>query len=786
LGLVYDQTLTVSLDNQHLESMHDILNHKRIEKLSNDTEKGLKIDKENTEHIEIIKGLHMGQQTLELESCGTQTKVKTLLLENIDLRQNTKRSNNDSNETLFNENSEIRFDSERKKFLGQMKELTSLNDFQKHEIETLKECTETSMLERDKLITNINDLIGCNDSIQIQLNESQNKVESFTKIFKSNQDKIKELSNVKLELEESKCKVNDLSDSNHELLNKLRNLEERIAQLNNERDSFQNYSGRIRDIASTNDKGFQELQEKLKHELQTSEKYLDTIVDLKNDMELGLADRECLEIKLKNATEGVQIYKDRIEELELQIDLTQLGELGPDYQKQIMDERLREALIKLRNVTSIQEAELKFEIEKLEAEAGLSESRNIEIQALKRDKELSDSNIQFLKLQLEAALDSEDIIYSLMEKNLVVGEELNSAKTRLTDFELLQNVNNELEKYYINQVSLKQEVIDNLVKRFKNLSDIKNDSEMVMEKFRNKCNQLDVDLKILHKKHDELIENTKSTSVLLLGKEKLERQLNVSENEVEYYKLQFSQSKVDFDYIGDEMKIYRSFIPFEIHPAVLENVTLFMISSKMILKFQNVALALSNISYSSANMGCLVSFKKINQYYLYFQSVTGNLTDYKPNGILDKIIDYSNKIIGIFDKLFQDSCDCDKLLKGYIRFIYSRILLDFQAVCNFVLPTSSGDNLKNCWNDLISLELTSMIHDLQNFDELSSLKNDIVQMIDSNNRVSLVVNKLRELLATKEAAGFVTGELSSKSIIQFRNSVETSFFKIGNVLYCYN
>jgi regulator of replication initiation timing len=151
---------------------------------------------------------------------------------------------------------------------------------------------------------------------------------------------------------------------------------------------------------------------------------------------------------------------------------------------------------------------------------------------------------------------------------------------------------------------------------------------------------------------------------------------------------------------------------------------------------------------------------------------------------LGTIIEYSNKIIAIFNTFFQESCniqDCDKLLKEYRLFIYFRILLDFQTLYDFPL-VSSGNNLKTCWNDLISLELTSLVHYLQNIDELYNLKIDIVQMIDSNNHFSLGVNKLKELLDTNDAAGFTTGESSSKLIIQLWNSLEPSYFKIANVI----
>jgi hypothetical protein len=277
-------------------------------------------------------------------------------------------------------------------------------------------------LDFGKLKAENDKLQEINDIVESDLKESAMKNKALTETVEGQFNESKELKSSKSELSRTIHDLkNDLEDqidniSSIKLENKatLQKAMNRATMLEGELIEFRNLSGRMKGIAGSTDKAFIEIQTKLDKERDASQNYIAEIADLQNALELAIIDRELEAETLKLVTSEMQSYRDETEELKLEVELLKSGQINSvSTQRQVMDERLREALVKLRMLSDQRETELCLRIEMLELEASNSESRASELEKLKRNAEVANTKIDYLKQQLEAALDSEEIIYSL-------------------------------------------------------------------------------------------------------------------------------------------------------------------------------------------------------------------------------------------------------------------------------------------------------------------------------------------------------------------------------------
>ncbi|MCJ1418173.1 hypothetical protein MMC32_004518 [Xylographa parallela] len=196
-------------------------------------------------------------------------------------------------------------------------------------------------------------------------------------------------------------------------------------------------------------------------------------IDLDSAMEMATLDREMAE----ETAEAVRIELDSLrqkhEELELEVEILreenlELGkEMSPEertsqgwMQMERSNERLREALMRLRDVTQEQEAELKQQIKEMEAD--LKEFATVRDQYGDTQERLarSEVTIEGLRQQLETALGAEEMIEELTERNLSLNEQLDELKAAVEDLESLKELNDELELNHVETAKQLQDEID--------------------------------------------------------------------------------------------------------------------------------------------------------------------------------------------------------------------------------------------------------------------------------------------------------------------------------------
>ena len=174
--------------------------------------------------------------------------------------------------------------------------------------------------------------------------------------------------------------------------------------------------------------------------------------------EMATLDREMAEETAESLKTELDSLRQRHEELELEVEVLreenqELGkEISPEektsqgwLQMERDRERYREALMRLRDVTQRQEADLRDQIAELEQD--LKELNKIKNEHTQTKEKLlqSESTLVELREQLDTALGADEMIEELAEKNMALTEKVDELGQTIEDLESLKELNDELE-----------------------------------------------------------------------------------------------------------------------------------------------------------------------------------------------------------------------------------------------------------------------------------------------------------------------------------------------------
>ncbi|KAB8235503.1 putative dynactin [Aspergillus alliaceus] len=271
------------------------------------------------------------------------------------------------------------------------------------------------------------------------------------------------------ELEELKTKLRVMEKKRTEDREKLKALE----KLQQERDKFEGIIQKLQAKYQPQQLEISELRKKLKE----SEAKLEEIERLQAEhdsiMEMATLDREMAEETADAFKHEVEALKLRVEELQLEVEVLreeneELGQtMSPEeksshgwLQMERANERLREALIRLRDMTQQQESELRDQIKELQQDLEDYEAIKTQYDSTKEKLLVAENNVEDLKQQLETALGAEEMIEELAEKNMRYQEEINELNAAIEDLEALKEINDELEYNHIETEKQMQEEID--------------------------------------------------------------------------------------------------------------------------------------------------------------------------------------------------------------------------------------------------------------------------------------------------------------------------------------
>ena len=269
--------------------------------------------------------------------------------------------------------------------------------------------------------------------------------------------------------EDLKTKIRVLEKKRQEDREKLRVLE----RIQGERDRFEAI---IQKLQSKYQPQQQELAE-LKKRIQDEEgKMLSMeMQQAENDtvLEVATLDREMAEETAESLRTELDALRQKFQEMELEVEILreenqELGkEMSPEektsqgwLQMERSNERLREALMRLRDVTQQQESDLRAQVGELQDDLQDLAGTKEECLQTKESLAQSEAVIEELRQQLESALGAEEMIEELTEKNYALSQRAEKLVADIEELENLKEISDEIEINHTETEKQMQDEID--------------------------------------------------------------------------------------------------------------------------------------------------------------------------------------------------------------------------------------------------------------------------------------------------------------------------------------
>ncbi|KAM0427019.1 hypothetical protein ACHAPT_007917 [Fusarium lateritium] len=312
------------------------------------------------------------------------------------------------------------------------------------------------------------------------------------------------------EIEDLKAKLKVLERKRVEDRDKLKQLD----KVQGERDKFESVIQMLQQKYQPQQQENSELKKLLKE----AEMRLESIEEIQAEhdsiLELATLDREMAEETAEVLKVELDALKEKAEEMELEVEI--LREENEEYSKGMSpeersstgwlqmertNERLREALLRLRDLTQASEEELKDQITGLEEDLKEFNTVKDEYGVCREKLEQSQLAVEDLRQQLDNALGAEDMIEDLTERNMSMAEQIEELKAVIDDLESLKEINDELEINHVQnekemqeELDFKDSVITEQARRAGQQEESLEDMEYTLSRFRELVTSLQSDL----------------------------------------------------------------------------------------------------------------------------------------------------------------------------------------------------------------------------------------------------------------------------------------------------
>ncbi|KAJ7254323.1 dynactin [Mycena haematopus] len=248
------------------------------------------------------------------------------------------------------------------------------------------------------------------------------------------------------------------------------------------------------------------------------------IVDAQEQLEMAMLDKEVAEERAEGAEAELEEVTERLAIVEVELGVLKEGRqegdgdeedagnksmsVGKDslayIQLEKHNDRLKEALLRLRDMSQETEQEQRRRIAEMEKDVvGIDELQsNYETTQIK----LANAEIQIedLKMQLDDALGAEEMLVQLTERNLMLGEKIEEMRITIEDLEALRELNDELEENHVETEKVMMEDLEakdvqirEHVRKAESLEEACTDLEGTIGQFRELVVQLQSELDTL-------------------------------------------------------------------------------------------------------------------------------------------------------------------------------------------------------------------------------------------------------------------------------------------------
>ncbi|MCJ1400874.1 hypothetical protein MMC11_004084 [Xylographa trunciseda] len=479
------------------------------------------------------------------------------------------------------------------------------------------------------------------------------------------------------EVEDLKTKLKMMEKKRLEDREKLKSLD----KIQSERDKFENIIQKLQAKYQPQQQEISNLRRQIKEAEAKAEASESQQIDVDSAMEMATLDREMAEETAEAVRTELESLRQKHEELELEVEILreenlELGkEMSPEertsqgwMQMERSNERLREALMRLRDVTQEQEAELKQQIKEMEAE--IREFANIKNQHGTTQERLSQSEatIEDLRQQLETALGAEEMIEDLTEKNLSLNEQFDELKAAVEDLESLKELNDELElnhmeteKQLQDEIDYKDILIQEQVRKSALQDEALGDLEYTVTRFRDLVTNLQSDLEDMRASQE--ITETEANELGSRSKAMLDlnMRLQVSVTKAQVKTIDLELRRMEARESAEHLTIVQLFLP-------------------------------DTFANDRESVNALLRFRRIGfKSSLIHGFVKERLSSHNFSGHEDEMFAYQD----VLDKLMWITTMCDR----FIKFIHSCSLESFHRLGNAFFDLDPVERGLNGWID---------------------------------------------------------------------------------------
>lgn len=352
-------------------------------------------------------------------------------------------------------------------------------------------------------------------------------------------------------------------------------------RLKSERDRFER-------IIQTLQIKFQPQQQELadlKRQLKEAEAHFHSVEAMQEEhdsaMELATLDKEMAEEMAEVYKTELDALKEKSEELELEVEVLREENIelakgasledvatAGSLQTQRDNERLRAALIQLRDLSREQEAELHAQVKGLQEEVFDLDACRRDLDACKVDLARKDAVVEDLREQLDNALGAEHIIEALTEQTMNQSEKIKELEASINDLVELQEIADEMEINHVHNEKEMQEELDardtliaEQARHAALLAKSLEDNEYTLSRFRELVNSLQTDLADMRASHavtENESEQLSSRSRAMLD---LNMKLQISAAKAQVKTIDLELRRMDAQEAEQHLEIVTLFLP---------------------------------------------------------------------------------------------------------------------------------------------------------------------------------------------------------------------------------
>ncbi|KAI0066601.1 hypothetical protein BV25DRAFT_1820618 [Artomyces pyxidatus] len=266
-------------------------------------------------------------------------------------------------------------------------------------------------------------------------------------------------------------------------------------------------------------------------------------LDAQEQLEMAMLDKEVAEERAEAAEAELEELKEKLAVVEVELGVMKDGGSGGDeessdpavstslayIQLEKQNARLKEALIRLRDVTQETEQEQRRRIAEMEKDVMNLDDMQGQLESTLIKLANAETQIDDLKLQLDDALGAEEMLVQLTERNLMLGEKIEEMRITIEDLEALKELSDELEENHVeteksmqDEINEKDVQISHQQQTIESLEEACQDLENTIGQFRELVLQLQSELDSLRSQtqtaqHESAAAASQSAAIMSLN-----------------------------------------------------------------------------------------------------------------------------------------------------------------------------------------------------------------------------------------------------------------------------